>query len=176
MHPRRIASRWVLDPKRLPPGPSQHVRASARPTGTVATSRPPHVLVPTRHFVSGARFDDMKRRRALALTALFVSGCIESESGPTSRDDPPTSASESGTATIADDTTETETPSPVPSTTGDDCDWPVMCEGSTLVEVAVRSGFSGDVVLEVACRKEQYAVRPGETFGSTARRTARPAR
>lgn len=105
----------------------------------------------------------MKRRRALALTALFVSGCIEGESGPTSRDDPPTSASETGTATTADDTTETETPSPVPSTTGDDCEWPVMCEGSTLVEVAVRSGFSGDVVLEVACRKEQYAVQPGET-------------
>lgn len=81
----------------------------------------------------------MERRELLAFICPLVAlpGCVSvpSESGP---------ESESGTTT-------------------DDCGWPQFCEGSTIVEVFVSSGFSGEVVLEAECRDEEFEIRPGET-------------
>ena len=54
-------------------------------------------------------------------------------------------------------------PESEPNTTTDECGWPQFCEGSTMVEVRVNFGFSGDVVLETGCRDEDFEIQPGET-------------
>jgi len=100
----------------------------------------------------------MNRREVLALAALStaVSGCLASD--PV--DSGPDTTTETQTDTPTPTPTDTATPSP---TATDDCQWPTMCEGSQLVEVAVKRGFAGDVTLEANCRGETYGVEPGES-------------
>ncbi len=58
---------------------------------------------------------------------------------------------------------ETATHSPEPTDASQPGCWPSMCAGTQLIEVAVRSGFSGAVVLEASCRDDARSIQPGET-------------
>lgn len=81
----------------------------------------------------------MERRAVLAFLGTFIAlpGCVSD---------------------VSERSPESE-----PNTTTDECGWPQFCEGSTMVEVIVSSGLSGDVVLEAGCRDEDFEIRPGGT-------------
>lgn len=101
----------------------------------------------------------MNRRRFLSTSALAMSlsGCLGGHFG-----DGTESPSAASNATETPRTTATETETPSPGATTPEC-WPSLCEGTTLVEVVVAQGFSGDVVLNADCRDEEFSVRPGES-------------
>lgn len=112
----------------------------------------------------------MERRAVLASLGTFValSGCVSDESEGNPEGELTTTEDELTTTTNGEPISTTEgdlstTTEGDPSTTTDDCGWPQFCEGSTMVEVIVSSGFSGDVVLETGCRDEDFDLKPGDT-------------
>ncbi len=109
----------------------------------------------------------MNRCQFLSASVLPISfaGCIGSEFGAKTEESlttPEMREPETPMTTA----TETETQSPQDGTSA--C-WPSMCQGTTLVEVVVARGFSGDVVLQVDCRGEEFAIQ------SATRETRHPA-
>ncbi|MFC7129863.1 hypothetical protein [Haloferax chudinovii] len=106
----------------------------------------------------------MHRRRVLASlgSLAFISGCL---GDPTESSTETTTETTTTTTTTATDSETTE--SGQAATTADDCGWPQFCEGSELVRVRVSGGFSGEVVLQPACREDDIELSSGETVTLT---------
>lgn len=98
----------------------------------------------------------MQRRQVLASlgSLALLSGCLGG----------PAESSTETTTTTGTNTSESEsTESGRAATTTSDCGRTEFCEGSELVRVRVDDGFSGEVVLNPACRESDIELSPGET-------------
>ncbi|MFC7071045.1 hypothetical protein [Halobaculum lipolyticum] len=107
----------------------------------------------------------MHRRRVLAacsVALLPAAGCV---AGPTDSADGATTTARSGpdtdTPTPTDSSASTPTPSSTPRTTTEECEWPTMCAGTTLLELFLDVDYERPVTLRLDCRSEPVTVDPG---------------